>query len=247
MGSAEISVIVPVYNAEAYIAEALDSILGQTHPPREIIVIDDGSTDGTQEVVSQYRNAVICLRQENRGPAAARNTGLERATGRLIAFLDADDLWPPDALAESSRVLQENPEIGVVLGRTRFLRRVDRPDAGAQWQDSLVARFYPQLGSALFRRAVFDEVGAFDAHLAYSEDIDWFIRARERGVHIHATERISLIHRLHSGNMTGAVNPADFRLAAVLKRSLDRRRTAGPGRAEQLPQFGFPPRPDPET
>ena len=94
-----ISCIVPVYNGERYLAETLQSILGQRVGPLEVIVVDDGSTDGTAGVARRFGSAIRVLHQTNAGPAAARNLGLSEARGDFVAFLDADDLWKPDKLA----------------------------------------------------------------------------------------------------------------------------------------------------
>src|SRR5262249_17267514 len=113
-----VSCIVPVFNGERYLGETLDSILAQTYRPREIIVVDDGSTDGTAAVVAAYGKRVTSVWQANAGEMAARNRGLTRARGEFIAFLDADDLWHPEKLARQIARFQERPEID--LSFTRF-------------------------------------------------------------------------------------------------------------------------------
>jgi glycosyltransferase involved in cell wall biosynthesis len=99
-----VSVVIPAYNAEAYLREALDSVFAQTRPPDEVVVVDDGSTDRTSEVAASYGDRVRLLRQPNRGEAAARNAGVLAARGALIAFLDADDTWLPRYLESQLRV-----------------------------------------------------------------------------------------------------------------------------------------------
>ena len=94
-----VSVIIPTYNSGTYVTETIDSVLNQTYPHREIIVVDDGSTDDTPEQVRRYGSAISYIRQSNSGVGAARNTGLRAASGHYLAFLDSDDLWLPEKLA----------------------------------------------------------------------------------------------------------------------------------------------------
>lgn len=110
-----ISCIVPVYNGAAYIGEALNSILGQTLRPFEVIVVDDGSTDSTAEIVAEYHQTVSYVYQENAGPAAARNRGIALARGDFLAFLDADDVWHPEKLARQASRFQAVPDLEYCL------------------------------------------------------------------------------------------------------------------------------------
>ncbi len=111
-----ISVVIPAMNAEAFVGRAIDSALAQTLAPREIIVVDDGSTDGTRQVVQRYGERVRYLQQDNQGASAARNTGIRAASGEWIAFLDADDEWLPERLALQVRLLEENPLLNWLTG-----------------------------------------------------------------------------------------------------------------------------------
>jgi glycosyltransferase involved in cell wall biosynthesis len=120
MPSPLVSVIIPAYNAERYLIEALDSVRAQGHRPLEVIMVDDGSTDGTAGVVAQYPD-VRYVYQANRGPAAARNAGLRLAQGDLIAFLDADDVWSDDKLAVQLTLLSARAESQIVLGRLQMV------------------------------------------------------------------------------------------------------------------------------
>ena len=239
----QISVIVPVFNCEAMLADALASIFGQQGVEMEVIVIDDGSTDSSAAIAQNASGPVRYRYQSNSGPAAARNTGLSMARGEFIAFLDADDLWPPGKLKEALDRLNKPPGPDVVIAACRFLSRPRTRDA-AGFEPVAEPRFYLQLGSAVFRRSVFDVVGQFNAELEFSEDIDWFVRARERGVQILPIPAIGLLHRLHGGNMTAGSQPGGMGIARVLKKSLDRRRTANGGAAEDLDFLFSTPLPD---
>ena len=108
-----VSCIVPVFNGERYLAEALDSILAQTYRPVDLIVVDDGSTDGTAQVAAGYGERITYLYQENSGPAAARNKGIDAAQGEFVAFLDADDVWHEEKLARQMVRFDARRELGV--------------------------------------------------------------------------------------------------------------------------------------
>jgi glycosyltransferase involved in cell wall biosynthesis len=228
-----ISVIVPAYNAAEFLADALQCIQDQLYPKLEVIVVDDGSTDETPRIAAAFGDRVRYVRQENQGPASARNHGLRVAQGTLIAFLDADDLWLPHTLKLLASFLADQPPTGIVLGRMQYMRQVR--GAGGQ------ARFEPfarpcvtlSLDAGLFRRSVFDQVGFFDPTVRSSEDIDWFLRAREAGIPIGFLDQVVLLYRRHDRNLTRdrAASHRDF--ARALKRSLDRRRKSR--RAESLP------------
>src|SRR5690242_5053753 len=110
MERATVSVIIPAYNSERYIADALRSVLAQTYMPQEIIVVDDGSSDGTARALDPFRSTIRYIYQKNRGEPAARNTGMREAKGDYIAFLDADDLWLPEKLDLQMTYLAAHPE-----------------------------------------------------------------------------------------------------------------------------------------
>ena len=116
-----ISVIIPTYNSAVFLPEALQSVLSQTFLPQDVIVVDDGSTDDTEDVLEPFRRHIHYIRQENQGPAVARNRGIAEAKGDLIAFLDADDVWVPEKLERQVNVLIENPRIGLVHSRYDLL------------------------------------------------------------------------------------------------------------------------------
>ena len=117
-----VSVVIPVFNGEAFLREAVQSVLAQKYSPIEIIIVDDGSTDGTATVARSLPETVRYLHQTNKGPAAARNRGIEHAQGSLIAFADADDLWPADKLELQLPYLINDPAIEIVMGRIQQVR-----------------------------------------------------------------------------------------------------------------------------
>lgn len=231
------SVIIPVYNGERYLAEAIRSVRAQTLRPLEIIVVDDGSTDATPQVIADLAVTsgvpVCAIRQPNCGPAAARNRGLELAQGDLIAFLDADDWWPETSLSRRADCLLRHPELAGVIGATQLMVEVtDAPGRPpAPWgvpQPSL------NLGGALIRRSAFDQVGVFDEAFAYAEDADWLLRAREAGLRFGVHPAVALMARRHANNMTNQTEPSGAYLAQALRRSLARRQQHAGNDPDQL-------------
>jgi glycosyltransferase involved in cell wall biosynthesis len=234
MGNPTISVIIPVYNGEAFLPQAITSVRGQDYSPLEIIVIDDGSTDGTPDLVKDLGGDIRYIYQEHRGPAAARNTGIKTANGELIAFLDVDDLWPPDKLASQVPYLVADDDLQVVLGRTQivFLPGAERKAFRFESPDNDIMGIF--LGCGLYRRSAFTKVGLFDESLRYAEDHDWFFRARECGLVMRSLKKITLIYRLHPGNMTLGKKMEEMGFLRVLKRSLERRRSEGHSQAKPM-------------
>lgn len=218
-----VSVIIPVFNGEALIRDALASVLAQSRPVDEIIVVDDGSSDASGAVVAGLGVPGLTLvRQENRGPAAARNQGLGLASGDVIAFLDADDQWAPEKLAVQVPLL-ERPDVRVVIGQTEGVA-LEEKVARRAFRSSWGSRQFLQLGAMLFRADVFSEVGPFDESLRFGEDIDWCLRAQERAVVIHPHEETVLSYRRHGGNMTNDTRARDRDFLRVLKKAIDRKR-----------------------
>lgn len=222
-----VSCIVPVFNGERYLREALDSILAQTYRPLEVIVIDDGSTDGTPRIVAGYGPEIRYLFQPNAGPAAARNLGLRAARGELIAFLDADDLWHPEKLARQVARLQARPERDLCIVHVQNFWDAPPGEEAERFRDHRSAQAQPgyTCQSLLARRALFETVGEFNPAFLVSDDIDWFARALDRGAVIEVLPDVLVRRRLHHTNLTSS-SPLRFREGAlhVLKATLDRRR-----------------------
>ena len=228
--------VIPVFNGARFLAEAVHSVNAQGYRPLEVIVVDDGSTDGSGAVAAGLAG-VRCLRQENAGPAAARNAGVAVASGEFVAFLDADDLMTPDRLDLQVGHLQEHPEVGCVLGRQELLVEpgveppdwVTRPPAWARGDPLFSRRVTIPPMSMVVRRAVFDRVGGFDPQFRLGEDTDWILRARESGTQVAILDDVVLIRRLHGTNLTYDTAGRDRALFANVKARLDRKR-AGFGR-----------------
>ncbi len=223
-----VSVVMPVYNSARYLRDAVRSIERQGYQPLEIIVVDDGSTDETPRVIASLGDRVRALRQDNAGPAAARNHGIAASHGQLLAFCDADDTWPDGKLHLQVGRLQQDAELDVVLGRVQYVADEGERVPNVQFEDPDAQTLtHVHLGSGVYTRRGFETVGAFDDTLRFSEDVDWFFRARELGVKIRILPQVTLRYRIHAGNMTRGVAPSELELITVLKRSVERRKAAG--------------------
>lgn len=226
-----ITCIVPVYNGERYLGEALDSILAQTYRSLEIIVVDDGSTDRTPGVAARYGDRVRYVRQENGGPAAARNRGIDEARGNFLAFLDADDLWHNRKLALQTERFRARPGLGICLAHFKNFWAPELREEAKKFRSHPLAQPTPGYfsSSLIARRAVFDAVGRFDERLFIGENTDWFLRARDRQIVMELLPDVLIFRRLHRDNTTRChpSSSRDFFLGFV-KTSLDRKRSHRP-------------------
>jgi glycosyltransferase involved in cell wall biosynthesis len=197
--AATISCIVPVYNGARFLGAALDSILAQSLPPTEVIVVDDGSTDATVDVVDAYARHVQYVRQENAGPAAARNRGIGLASGDFLSFLDADDLWHPNKLERQLAALESDPEAGICITYFQNFWMDELADERLQLRDHDFARPLPGYvcQCLLARRNVFDIVGLFDETRRLGEDLDWYARAAQAGIVHEILDEPLVRRRIH--------------------------------------------------
>ena len=233
MANPLISCIIPVFNGERYLGEALDSILAQTYRPVEIIVVDDGSTDKTGELVARYGDRIRYFRQNNEGAPTARNAGLSAARGAFVAFLDSDDLWHPDKLERQMARFEARPELDLCV---THLQRFWIPELEAerkQFQDHRFAEVLPGYitQTLLARRNVFDSVGNFNTSRRVGDPMDWFLRAAEQGVVMELLPDLLVYQRMHESNLsvefgTRVMKPhMQDAILDVVKASLDRRRS----------------------
>jgi hypothetical protein len=220
-----VSVIVPVHNGAHFLAEAIRSIRGQSYPVLEIIVVDDGSSDAIDEAVAGLPVDVRYFKQKQSGASAARNRGIRDASGDFIAFLDVDDLWPAGMLATLVNRLVERPELSVVRGYAQLMSR-NRPDSGFDYIGNPQESFPDYVGAGVYRREAFTKLGLFDETLQFSEDVDWFNRARERALAMERLDRVTLLVRRHGQNMTWQKTTAELEALKAVKKSLDRLRAA---------------------
>lgn len=220
-----ISVIIPVYNGEAFLAEAVESIRRQSYEPLEIIIVDDGSTDGTRSVVEGFGREVRYIHQANSGIGAARNRGVELARGSLFAFLDADDLWTEDKLSLQMAALGNDPGLDMVFGHVEQFVSPDM-DEGAKSTVHLPEEMMPGYCATtlMVRRESFLEVGPFETDLKVGEFISWFIRAKEKGLKSVMLPEVVCRRRIHEDNTGIRERESRSDYLKILKLSLDRRR-----------------------
>lgn len=231
-----VSCIVPVYNGAPFIAQAIESIRAQQGAELEIIVVDDGSTDGSGDIAATFPGVVVSRRQQG-GVAAARNSGLALATGEFIAFLDADDLWLPGKLSVQ---LETIGDADLAITYVRHVRTgpdgLLPPDNGEATGEEKLGRL---MQCMLAHRSAFDRVGPLDTRTVTRADQDWFVRASEAGLREVVVDKVLTIRRIHGGNHSlrhGDQVHADF--LAIAKRALDRKRQAGIAIADTpLPSF----------
>ncbi|MTJ50057.1 glycosyltransferase family A protein [Dolichospermum sp. UHCC 0259] len=225
-----ISVIIPVYNGERFLVQAIENIQEQNYQPLEIIVVDDGSTDRTAEIAAEFQDKIHYIYQTNQGPSSARNHGIENAKGEAIAFLDVDDLWDKGVLTEFADYLVAHPQVGIVQGLIQQMQMETVPLDNDSYQFKPIFQPYQfiNLGSALYRRSVFHQVGLFDPKLHDNEDTDWFIRAWENNIHKVVIPRIMLYYRKHERNITlQQQDLVHFGMLKIYKRHIDRLRSQG--------------------
>jgi glycosyltransferase involved in cell wall biosynthesis len=207
-GHSLVSVVIPSYNQAYFLHEAIESVLAQTYPHLEVVVVDDGSTDNTVEVASRYPG-VKYIRQENRGLAGARNTGIRHSTGQYLIFLDADDRLTPNALESGLACFEAHPESAFVWGRCRFVAldgAVLGDDLGFTVESdhyaAMLRRSYiPMHATVMFRRTVFEAVGPYDISLKVCEDYDLYLRIT-RAFPISCHEAVVAEYRQYGASMS---------------------------------------------
>jgi glycosyltransferase involved in cell wall biosynthesis len=222
---AQVSVVIPTYNHARFLRQAIDSALGQTLAPHEVIVVDDGSSDGTPEIVAEYGDRIRSVRHANCGVAASRNAGADLATGELLAFLDADDVWLPRKLERQVERFERDPGLGLVHcgveeidAEGKVLRRQpDGLEGHTVAREMLLFRGPTILGGGsgvLIPRTAFAAVEGFDPRLSTSADWDLYYRLANRYPIGYVSEPL-LHYRLHGSNMHGniAVMERDMLLA----------------------------------
>jgi glycosyltransferase involved in cell wall biosynthesis len=217
-----ISCVIPVFNCERYLSEALDSVLAQDYPLSEIIVVDDGSTDGTPAILQARADAIRVITQQNLGVSAARNAGIRAASGDAIAFLDSDDIWPAGRLKALVDAAERDAAADVTAGLVQMLDR--RPAKPALKEDLGTKHRVHCVGSLLIRRSVFDRIGAFDEMLRVVEDTEFIMRARYGGIAFRMIDTVSLIYRLHEDNISRDIDRNQSATLDAMRSLLRRRR-----------------------
>ncbi len=208
-----VSIVIPAYNASDYVREAVDSALNQTYKPIEVIVVDDGSTDGTSRILESYSKSgkIIYIRQGNKGLAGARNAGIKVAKGSYIALLDADDIFLRERISKQVAALEANSGFGVCYcdllhfldgpRRVFYHHRYPHPSGGIL--EPLLHRQFINPLTVMARKTVFEKYGYFDENLRRSEDWDLWLRWAHRGVKFYYLDKILAHYRMRNvGNLS---------------------------------------------
>jgi glycosyltransferase involved in cell wall biosynthesis len=223
-----ISVMIGVYNAEPYLAEAIESVLAQDYVPLELIVVDDGSNDGSAAVAKSFPQ-VNYFFQENAGNGAARNRAVEAATGDLFAFVDADDRFTPGKLTLQKAALDADPALDMVFGHVReFLSpELDEETRSALRPPAPEPMPWTAPNLMLIRRESFLRVGPFSTTFRVGVTVDWFARASEAGLRYAVLPEVVLERRLHTQNNGLRERGARSQYLDVIRAAMERRRAAG--------------------
>jgi glycosyltransferase involved in cell wall biosynthesis len=221
-----ISTIMAAYNCERYVAQALESVLAQTLPSDEIIVVDDGSTDATPDVLRKFATHVRIIRQQNYGAARALNAGIAESNGDALAFIDSDDLWLPEKLRLQSAMLSTERELEAVFG---MMQQFISPDIHPETAGQYVVPNSPQPGiskdALLVRRDGFERIGPFNEEVVVTDFVDWYARAIALDLRWRMLPEVVALRRHHPGN-TGRQNRLKQQAETLqaLKQSLEMRR-----------------------
>lgn len=196
-----VSVIIPVFNAEQFIGEAVENVLSQNYPALEIIIINDGSTDNSEAIIKNLPVDIRYFSQDNCGPSAARNKGIQDASGEFITFLDADDIWHPLKLQIQIDYLQKNHSIMLTLSK---INNFVEPGCNIHPDklQSILKNEQINLASLVAHKAVFDQIGGFNPHYHVSEDFDWITRAKDAGIPMVILPEVLLQRRIHNFNIS---------------------------------------------
>ena len=220
-------IIIPAYNALRFLPQTVASALAQTWDDFELLIVDDGSSDGTEDWVSQQRDSRIRMVQKtNGGLAAARNTGIATARGEYVAFLDADDLWEPNKLEQQVACLDAHPEVGLVHTAIRYIdednheinRVLGIHGDGDVWREVVVHNPVRCGSTPLVRRECFEVVGIFDPTLTFSEDWDMWIRIAS-SYHFATINEPLTLYRQHNTNMTKGYQVIMPNLEKIIERA----------------------------
>lgn len=219
-----VSVIITVYNGVDYVGEAIDSALGQSWPHVEVVVVDDGSDDGSDAVVTS-RPVVFERLPARAGIGAARNRAAALATGAFVTFLDADDRFPPDKLAIQLGAFDRDPSLDVVYGHVHeFVSPDVAPEEAARIRPAVDRSPSHLAGVMLMRRAAYDRVGPWAENRKVGTGVEWYMRSAELGLRTALLDDVLLERRLHRSNngLREAEHRSDY--LSIVKGALDRRR-----------------------
>lgn len=219
-----VSVVIPTYNRAWILSEAIDSVLDQDFKDFELIVVDDGSTDATQDLLSKYGHRIRIIEKENGGVSSARNRGILSAKGKLIAFLDSDDVWLPRKLTHQVNLFREDPHILISQTEEIWIRNGRRVNPGRRHQKVSGMIFKNSLdlclvspSAVMMNRKIFDDIGLFDEDLPACEDYDLWLRISSR-YPIHLLDIPLIIKRGgHDDQLSKMPGLDKYRITAIKK------------------------------
>lgn len=211
-----VSVIIPAYNAERFVTEAVESILSQTYRRLEVIVVDDGSTDTTLAKLKKFRTiTIIC--DSHRGPGAARNRGVGYAKGDFIAFHDADDISLPHRIEEQMALLRRYPYLAYVSARLKNFVEPNTQVPRYLIREEMLSPRFGFISSAAMPRYTFDIVGQFAEHLPIGEDMEWLARAQRSKVISASLSEVLVHRRLHDQNTSSNLSMNHKNLFEIIR------------------------------
>jgi len=225
-----VSCVIPVFNGARFLPEAIESVLAQTRTDIEIeiIVVDDGSTDGTQEAAAQFGERIIYVHQENAGPPSARNRGIQRASGDFVAFLDADDLWHPQKTDVQLGRFEARPELMFCTAHMQNFWSTEVAHEVSTLQDGRLTEIQPNLGSSFIaRRSLFETIGLLDTAFKHRDIQELILRAVDGGLVTECLRDVLVKRRIHDANISRHRSDAgDLELVAIARARLARRRAS---------------------
>ena len=224
-----ISIVIPVFNCERYLSDAIESVVRQSYKPIEIIIVDDGSTDRSAAIAKSFGPLIKYVSQPHRGIAATRNRGISISRGSFFAFLDCDDIWTGNKLMLQMALFQANSDADIVFGH---VQQFISPELDENQKKNLYCPTEEKMpgyvaGTMLIRRQSFVRAGPFETNLRIGEFVDWYIRAREMGIKSIMLPDVVLRRRLHADNTGSRDRDSRTDYVRILKASLDRRRASG--------------------
>lgn len=223
-----VSVIIPVYNCQQYLASAIESVLSQTYQAQEIVVVDDGSTDNSAAIAQSFAPLVTYSLIENSGSSTAVNHGINLAQGSLIGFLDSDDLWIENKLALQIAAFTDNPEMEAVFGHMSQFKSPELSEA-TKSKLKIPVEVIPAYNrdTLLIKRESLERVGLFDPKIRMGEFVDWYLKASDQGLKSIMLSEVLAKRRVHQTNMGIREHKSRIEYVRLLKASLDRRRKSG--------------------
>jgi glycosyltransferase involved in cell wall biosynthesis len=221
-----VSIVIPVYNYEMYLAEAIQSALDQSFTEKEVIVVNDGSSDRSGEIAQGFGDAITYVRQDRGGNGAARNLGVARSNGEYLSFLDADDRWHDTKIEREVALLEADPQLDGVRSLVREFISPEMDEEARQRVRSTHDVIPALLHYGTMRRSAFDRIGGFTTDLQLAVGVDFSAQWADLGLRSHQIEEVLVERRLHSSNNWARESSRHSDLAMAVKASLERRRKA---------------------